>query len=267
MSTAALERPSRTAVGSRHVVSARLQSLRPAEPPCGQEPFDDLALVFPSPRLGCSAAITLGRRRPLGFDARASVTAWLIGAGLETLDPDRRQDVIEGWNAYRDHGPRLVGDGGCDVRLGRGRVGTRERAALLEWLPLTDRELAVYEGGLFEDAPIHAIALLVRPPTIWAFEEAIAAERLFPRGTRFAPERFAAIERHGYGWIRAEHLARLRRSVARIVAQLPAAGLPVASATIASGCELVADDDGRARAVVARQLARYASSALVATCA
>ena len=267
MSTAALERPSPTGITTRHAVSARPQSLRPSGPPCGQEPFDDLALVFPSPRLGCSAAITLGRRRTLGFDARASVTAWLIGAGLETLDPDRRQDVIEGWNAYRDHGPRLVGDGGCDVRLGRGGVATGERAALLEWLPLTDRELAVYEGGLFEEAPAHAIALLVRPPTIWAFDEAMAAERLFPRGTRFTLERFAAIERHAYGRIRAEHLARLRRSVARIVAQLPAAGLPVASATIASGCELVADDDGGARAVVARQLARYASSALVGTCA
>ena len=95
----------------------------------------------------------------------------------------------------------------------------------------------VYEGGLFRDAPTHAIALLVRPPTIWALDEAIDAERLFPRGARFAPERFAAIEHHAYGRIRAEHLARLRRAVARIVAQLPAAGLPVASATIASGCE------------------------------
>ncbi len=146
MSTAALERPSPTGIATRHAVSARLQSLRPVEPPCGQEPFDDLAVVFPSPRLGCTAATTLARRRTLGFDARASVTAWLIGAGLEALDPDRRQNVIEGWNAYRDHGPRLVGDGGCDVRLGRGGVGARERAALLEWLPLTDRELARLRG-------------------------------------------------------------------------------------------------------------------------
>jgi hypothetical protein len=264
MSTAALERPSPTGIATRHVVSARLQSFRPLEPPCGQEPFDDLAVVFPSPRLGCTAAITLGRRRALGFDARVSVTAWLVGQGLEALDADRRRNVIEGWNAYRDHGPRLVGDGGCDVRLGRGGVGTNERAALLEWLPPTDRELAVYEGGLFEDAPAHAIALLVRPPTIWALDDAIDAERLFPGGVRFEPERFAAIERHAYGRIRAEHLVRLRRTVARIAARLPAAGLPVASATVGSGCELVADDDARARAVVARQLARYASSALVA---
>jgi hypothetical protein len=266
MSTAALERPSPTGTVGRHAVSARLRPLRPAGPPCGQEPFDDLAVVFPSRRLGCGAPTTLTRRSALGFDARASVTAWLLGEGLESLDAERRRSIMEAWNAYRDHGPRLVGDGGCDVRLGRGGVGAPEWAALLEWLPLTDRELAVYEGGLFEDAPAHAVALLVRPPTIWGLAEAVDAERRFPRGTRFAPTRFAAIERHAAGRVRAEHLARLRRAVIRIAAQLPAAGLPRASATVASGCALVAADDSRARAVVARQLARYASSALVGTC-
>ena len=131
------------------------------------------------------------------------------------------------------------------------------------WLPLTDLELAVYEGGLFEDAPAHAVALLVRPPTIWSLAEAVAAEQQFPRGRRFTPRRFAAIERHAYGRIRADHLTRLRWAMTRIAAQLPTAGLPVASATVAAGCALVAEDDSRARAVAARQLARYASSALV----
>ena len=163
----------------RHVVSARLRTLRPVEPPCG-EPFDDLATVFPSRRLGCSASTSLARRRGFGFDARASATASLIGAGLQSLDAERRRIVLEGWHAYRDHGPRLVGDSGCDIRLGRAGVDGAERVALLAWLPLTDRELAVYEGGLFEDAPAHAVALLVRPPTIWSLAEAVAAERAVP---------------------------------------------------------------------------------------
>ena len=227
MSTAELERPSPTGTAARHVVSARLQPLRPVEPPCGQEPFDDLAVVFPSRRLGCTAATALARRRALGFDARASATAWLIGEGLEALDPDGGSDVMEGWSAYRDHGPRLVGDGGCDVRLGRGAVGAAERAALLAWLPLTERELAVYEGGLFEDAPAHAIALLAAP----ADDLGRSTRRSTPSGCsragrRFAPERFAAIEHHAYGRIRAEHLIRLRRAVARIAAQLPVARAP-----------------------------------------
>ena len=38
------------------------------------------------------------------------------------------EHVIEGWSAYRDHGPRLVGDGGCDVRLGRAGVEQRRSA-------------------------------------------------------------------------------------------------------------------------------------------
>ena len=163
-------------------------------------------LVFPSRRLGCTASTTLARRRALGFDARASVTAWLIGAGLEALDPDRRRIVIEGWNAYRDHGPRLVGDGGCDVRLGRAGVGAGNGRRCSTGCRSRTASWRVYEGGLFEDAPAHAIALLVRPPTIWSLAEAIDAEQLFPRGARFAPERFAAIERHAYGRIRAEHL-------------------------------------------------------------
>jgi hypothetical protein len=60
-------------------------------------------------------------------------------------------------------------------------------------------------------------------------------------------------------------MTRLRRAVARIAAQLPTAALPVASATVGSGCELIAADDARGTAVVARQLARYASSTLVGT--
>jgi hypothetical protein len=267
MSVTELERPSPGGTAFRHVVSARPRTLRSTDASCGEEPFDDLAVVFPSRRMGCAAATTLARRRALAFDARASVTAWLIGAGLDALDSRRRRSVIEAWNAYRDHGPRLVGDGGCDVRLGRDAVGPAERAALLAWLPLTQRELAVYEGGLFEDTPAHAVALTVRPPTIWLLDEAIDAERLFPRRASFAPERFAAIERHAYERIRAEHVIRLGRALARIAAQLPVAELPVASATVAAGCALVASDHARARAVVARQLARYASSALVGACA
>ena len=187
MSTVELERPSSTGTAARHAVSARLQARRPVEPPCRQEPFDDLALVFPSRRLGCTAVTALAGRRSRGFEARASATAWLIGEGLEALDPDRRRDVRQGWSDYRDHGPRLVGDGGCDVRLGRAAVGPTERAALLAWLPLTERELAVYEGGLFEDAPAHAIALLLRPPTIWPSTRRCYAERLFPRGALRGP--------------------------------------------------------------------------------
>ncbi len=96
--------------------------------------------------------------------------------------------------------------------------------------------------------------------------EALLAERQFPRRTRFRPDRFAAIEHYAYERMGTEHLIRLRCAVARIAAQLPVLSLPAASATVASGCALITADDARGRAVVARLLARYASSALVGTC-
>ena len=267
MSTVELERPSSTGTAARHAVPARLQAQRPVESPCRHEPFDDLAIVFPSRRLGCTAVTALAGRRSRGFEARASATAWLIGEGLEALDADRRRDVRQGWSAYRDHGPRLVGDGGCDVRLGRAAVGPTERAALLEWLPLTERELAVYDGGLFEDAP----ASCDRAPAASADDLAARRRRCSPSGSSrgerasgpTASPRSSTTRTSGSG---TEHLIRLRCAVARIAAQLPVLSLPAASATVASGCALITADDARGRAVVARLLARYASSALVGTC-
>ncbi len=267
MSMVELERPSPAATAGRHAVPARLRSLRGGGPACGEEPFDDLAIVFPSRRPCGTVATALTRRGTTPFDALASATAWLISEGLEALDPARRRSVVRRWREARDYSPPLVGDGGCDVRLGRTAVGPTERAALLAWLPIAHRDLALYEGGLFEDAPAHAIALLMRPPAIWSLDEALRAERLFPRGRRFDPRRFAAIERHAYGQMAVEHESRLREATARAAAQLPVDALPTASASVAAGCALVSADAGRARAVVARLLARYASSALVAAAA
>jgi hypothetical protein len=198
------------------------------------------------------------------FEAYASTTAWLIAEGLASLDPTLRDHILERWRDERDHGPSLVRDGGCDVRLGRVSVGMVARAALLEWLPLARRELAVYEGGLFEDEPAHAITLLVRPPTIWSLDDARLAARLHPLGRRFDPERFAAIERHARERTGVEQLTRVREAVGRIEVQLPVAAFPVASALVAAGCAVVAADESWSRLVAARQLARYASSAVVA---
>ena len=260
-----LERPSPAVTCARHAVPARFHSPRPGGVGCAPAPFDDLATVFPA-RRPCSTAVSAVAHRGVpGFDARASATAWLIEEGLEPLEPLQKRRVIQRWSDVRDnHGRTLVGDGGCDVRLGRTPVDTAEREALLAWLPLTDRELAVYESGLFEGSPAHAIALIVRPPTIWPLDEALRAEQLFPRGRCFDPRRFAAIEHYAYGRLAVEQESRLRRTVAWIAAQLPFHALPVASATVRSGCALIVADDGRGRAVVARQLARYAASSLVA---
>ena len=199
------------------------------------------------------------------FDAHASPTSWIVGQGLKLLEPAERQSIVEGWRAHRRGcWPSLVVDGGCDVRIGAGVVTDRVRTHLLEWLPLAPGDLAVYEGGLFRRSPADALTLLVRPPAIWSIDEAVVAGRLTPRGHRFVPEAFEAVEHHALRRLRDEQLTRLRAAVSRIEAQLPLDVFPVASAIVAAGCAVIAADDESCAAIAARQLARYAASALVA---
>ena len=138
------------------------------------------------------------------------------------------------------------------------------RVALLDWLPLSPADLAVYEGGLFRETPARSLTLLVRPPTIWSIDEAVIAARRFRRGSRFEPEQFGALVRHAHGRLGRTHLDRLREVSARIEKQVPAAGLPEASAVVAAGCAVLAVDDEACASVAAVQLARYAFSARAA---
>ena len=89
------------------------------------------------------------------------------------------------------------------------------------------------------------------------------AARLHPGGPRFEPGRFAALERDGRKGMRPRHFRRLRAAAARIERQLPLAGFPVTSATLAAGCGAIRTDDESCAAIAARELARYAMSARV----
>src|SRR5262249_11379498 len=140
----------------------------------------------------------------------------------------------------------VVVDGGCDVRVGGVVLGARARVALLAWLPLAPFELAPFEGGLFSNDPAQALALLLRPPTIWSLEEA----------------RLAALD-HAAVLVTPVRMQRTREAAKRVSGQLPVERFPVASATVAAGCAAVAGDDDVCAAVAATQLARYASSSIV----
>src|SRR4051794_7559243 len=144
-----------------------------------------------------------------------------------------------------DEGAGLVVDGGCDVRVDGVILGAGDRAALLRWLPLAPLDLAPFEHGLFADEPWKALALLLRPPTIWSFDEARTTGWLLPRGAGFEPGRLAALERSAAGLATPAHLRRVREGAGRISSQLPAARFPIASATVAAGCAAVATDDDR----------------------
>ena len=176
-----------------------------------------------------------------------------------------RRRVLDGWRAHRHDrvGAQVTGSG-CEVEIGGVPVTGELRLALLRWLPLAGSELAVYEGGLFRDAPVKALTLLIRPPTIWPAAEAVAAARLFPAARGSSPSGSP----HSSGMRVVASGRRTSRGCEtpprRIEAQLPAAGLPVASAVVAAGCAVLTADDEWCAAIAARQLARYATSEWVA---
>jgi hypothetical protein len=114
------------------------------------------------------------------------------------------------------------------------------------------------------DDPVVSIALLLRPPTIWSLEDAVWARMLFRLGDPDTRERCEALEALALPRVGRLHLLRLREATRRIEGQLPVGGAPTASSTIAAGCAALAGDRDRRRAVVARQLARYAASGVVA---
>ena len=241
MSTAELERPSPTGTAARHVVPARLRALRPVEPPCGQEPFDDLAVVFPSRRLGCSrrdrARAAAGA---LGFDARASATAWLIGAGARGARPRSAAG-----RRSRAGAPTAITARGSSATAAATFASAAPRSARRSGRRCSSgcRSTRARAGGLRGRAVRGRAARTRSRCSCGRRRSGRSTRRCSPSGssradTRFRPERFAAIEHHAYERIRAEHLTRLRRAVARIAAQLPVAGLPVASATVAAGCAL-----------------------------
>lgn len=267
MSTAALERLSSADFGRRATDEqqcSRRERPRLEVVPCGVGGLDEAAAMFTSVRPCDRAPAARVRRGAPELDARASATAWIVGEGLRSLDRVGRQRILDGWRAHHhDRVGALVADGGCEVGIGGARVTGALRLALLEWLPLSCTDVAVYEGGLFRGAPANALTLLLRPPTIWPAGEVATAERLYPRGPRFEPERFAALELYARGRAREAHLARLREAARRIEAQLPVTGFPVASATVAVGCAVVAADEEWCTAIAARQLARYATSGLI----
>ncbi len=264
MSTAELDQLASPRLGRRATDDAlRLRPRRPPREiaPGGASGADDIAGLFTAVRPCDCRGTVLARRAAPELDARASATAWIVSEGLQPLDQADRQRVLDGWRAHRDvcEGMRIT-DGGCEVRIGGATVTGTVRAALLEWLPLSPTDLVVAERGLWRDAPAKALTLLVRPPTIWPAHEAVTADRLFPRGPQFEPERFAALERHALGRVGESHLSLLRKAAGRIERQLPAAGLPVASSIVAAGCAVLMADDEWCTALAARQLARYATS-------
>ena len=224
---------------------------------------DLLSALAPPGRRGDGAGAAVERR--LGpLDPSASASTWILSRALDRLDPAARRRVADGWRLHdRGRERTLVVDEGCDVR-GLGPAADEARSALLAWLPPTRADLVLFEGGLCADDPLDALALLLRPPTIWPRERALTAARLQGGLQRFEPLRFERIERRAVPAVGSAELDRARAATRCLREQLPAhAGLSVARSTVEAGCLAVETSDARCAEVAARQLARYATSRIV----
>ena len=221
----------------------------------------DAMSPFPSVRPFSGPASARARERISLSGGSVTATGWVLEEGLKRLDRGRRTAILERW-LRPDPGSAapLIVDNGCDVRIGGTLAREPLRSALLRWLPCPTTDLAILEDGLFAAASANALALLLRPPTIWAPEEAATAGRLFPADRVFERERFAAIERYGRSRVDASHCSRVLEAAERIIATLPAAGFPRARSIVGAGCRLIANDADRCAAAAARQLARFATS-------
>jgi hypothetical protein len=155
---------------------------------------------------------------------------------------DRRRETL---------GPQrsLVVDHGCDVRIGHWRLEPTAVLALLAWLPVGPGDLAPIEARAEELDALAALALVLRPPTIWTASEALGV-----RGHAFRARRI----------VTRLHCRRLRRTAARIASQLPVPGLERASELVEEGCAIVVRDAEACADVAAAQLDRYATSDLIA---
>lgn len=137
----------------------------------------------------------------------------------------------------------LAVDNGCAVQIGEVWIAGSDALELLEWLPLPTADLATIERGSFEREPLAGVALLMRPPTIWSFDEASGFDSLCT--------------------VDESRLRATRRAICLIEAQLPVCGFPRANAVVARDCGLVASDDGWCGKLARVQLARYRASAAV----
>lgn len=262
MSSATLNAPGRRRA-DRDGTGGRNSS--PSGPPGSNDgPYlADLTGLFPAARPFSGAAAATARRRSPRFDG-ADTTGWVLEEGLKRLDRADKNATIERWfRPDPGNATPLVIDNGCDVRIGRNLATGRLRLALLRWLPFSATDIAVLDDGLFADAPADALALVVRPPTIWSLREAVRVARLVPHVPGRERVRFEALERHATLTVRPRHLESLRSAMRRIEAQLPLLDHPVASRTLTAGCEAIAAENWCCRAITARQLARYATSGYV----
>jgi hypothetical protein len=230
-------------------------------PICAPAPPGGLGSLVPVARAAEDVRLVL-RKRAAGHDPRpGSPTVTILARHAGPTGEAVARHVSGWWGGAADDEP-LVCDEGCDVRVGRTRVGDPTRQALLTWLPPAPQELAVLEAGLLADDPVVAVQILVRPPTIWSWAEAVGLRSRLPEGP-FDAGRFTALEQDARPLVAPCHLLRLCAALLRLETAVSFSGRPRATATVTAGCAALRGDEERAVEVAATQLARFACSRAV----
>jgi hypothetical protein len=180
-----------------------------------------------------------------------------LGEGVALLEAAERRRLVDSWaRPYADRWAsltRAASDTAAAERaliVGALRMGVDERRRV-------PRDIVeVLEDGQLRRSPFAALALVLPPMFVWSRDEAAAAFAA-ASGRRKLADRLRAVEDVAYALASFDHIRRTRRLVGRLAAELPFAGLPVASETLAGPCREVELDDTSARTATAAILIAY----------
>ena len=198
----------------------------------------DLALLFPSVRPKGTAIEAFADRlaAEIGDEPRDSTPAE-AAEGVRLLSPGERRRLVRSWaGRYPGRWRKVCSEVGDTALAERTLLTSAVRAAVADRIVCPPGVVAELEDGGLERSPGAALALAISPYAVWSYEEVLAQEEPAVTG---------------------QHVARVRAQARRLGRRLPFDGLPRASATLARGCELVADD-AAAGGVAALLLDAYA---------
>jgi hypothetical protein len=198
----------------------------------------DLALLFPSvrPRGAAIESFADYLAASMGDEPRDS-TAAEVAEGVRLLSNGEWRRLVRSWvDRYSDRWHkicRIVQDEAvCEHTL----VSSAVRAAVADRVVCPSGVAAELEDGALQRSPGAALALALSPRAIWSYEEALQ-----PGSSRAT----------------GRHIVRVRAQAERLRRRLPFDGLPRASETLLSGCDLVATDGAAAAAVAGLLLDAY----------
>ena len=180
----------------------------------------------------------------------------LVG-GVDLLGDSERRRLIESWaGPYEDRWHSLVNASGDVAGAERALCVGALRAAVAERQPTPRGLLATLESGALRRSPFAALGLALEPALVWSYDEARAASTA-QEGRRRWKERSRVVEEVAYALMTFDHVRRTRTTAARLGAELPAEGLPIASELLGTACAEVVRDDSAARSVAAALLLGY----------